>query len=117
MSLTKVSYSMIEGASVSVSDFGAVGDGVADDTAAIQAAIDHVMAQGYGGEIWFPQGQYRVTDTIEMIGDYTAPNQPRGIRLVGAMGTQNMNPSIANAKDMSSNVYIFGDGIPTNKPV
>lgn len=117
MSLTKVSYSMINGAAVNVKDFGAVGNGVADDTAAIQAAIDYVMAQGYGGEIWFPQGQYRVTDTIELIGDYTAPNQPRGIRLVGAMGTQNMAPSTANAKDVSSNVYIFGDGIATNKPV
>lgn len=117
MSLTKVSYSMINGASVNVRDFGAIGDGIADDTIAIQAAIDFVIAQGYGGEIWFPQGQYRVTDTIEMIGDYTAPNQPRGIRLVGAMGTQNMNPSTANAKDVSSNVYIFGDGIPITKPV
>jgi hypothetical protein len=117
MSLTKVSYSMIDGAAVNVKDFGAVGDGVADDRAAIQAAIDFVMAQGYGGEIWFPQGQYRVTDTIQMIGDYTAANQPRGIRLVGAMGTQNLNPSTANAKDVSSNTYIFGDGIATNKPV
>jgi len=117
MSLTKVSYSMINGASVNVRDFGAVGDGVADDRAAIQAAIDFVIAQGYGGEIWFPQGKYRVTNTIEIIGDYTAPNQPRGIRLVGAMGTQNMQPSTANAKDVSSNVYIFGDGIAINKPV
>lgn len=117
MSLTKVSYSMINGSSVNVRDFGAVGDGVADDRAAIQAAIDYVMAQGFGGEIWFPQGKYRVTDTIEMIGDYTAFNQPRGIRLVGAMGTTNMAPSTASPKDVSSNVYIFGDGIATNKPV
>lgn len=38
MSLTKVSYSMISGAPVSVNYFGAVGDGVTDDTAVIQAA-------------------------------------------------------------------------------
>lgn len=38
---------------VSVKDFGAVGDGVADDTAAIQAALD------VGGRIYFPTGTYQ----------------------------------------------------------
>ena len=43
--------------SVSVKDFGAVGDGVTDDTAAIQAAIDFVAAAG-GGEVFAPAGTY-----------------------------------------------------------
>lgn len=45
---------------VSVKDFGAVGDGVTDDTAAIQAAIDHITSIG-GGVIKYPVGDYRTT--------------------------------------------------------
>lgn len=44
---------------VSVKDFGAVGDGVADDTAAIQSAVDTVGAAG-GGSVYFPPGTYLV---------------------------------------------------------
>ncbi|HEY0151623.1 MAG TPA: glycosyl hydrolase family 28-related protein [Longimicrobium sp.] len=45
---------------VSVRDFGARGDGTADDTPAIQRAIESVYARG-GGVIVFPRGTYRVT--------------------------------------------------------
>ena len=42
MSLTKVSYSMLVGSPANVYDFGAVGDGVTDDTAAVQAFFDYI---------------------------------------------------------------------------
>ena len=43
---------------VDVRALGAVGDGVTDDTAAIQAALD---ATATGGTCWFPPGTYLVT--------------------------------------------------------
>ena len=49
---------------VSVKDFGAVGDGVADDTAAIQAAIDYGLTVGC--KVIFTAGTYVITDTITL---------------------------------------------------
>lgn len=48
--------------SVSVKDFGAVGDGATDDTAAIQAAVTYVESSG--AALHFPAGTYRITSTI-----------------------------------------------------
>ena len=45
---------------VSVKDFGAVGDGVTDDTVEIQAALDYVFNVG-GGTVFFPAGVYKVS--------------------------------------------------------
>lgn len=49
---------------VSVKDFGAVGDGVTDDTAAIQAAADY--ANSIGGFLSGAPGTYLVTATISL---------------------------------------------------
>ena len=48
---------------VSVNDFGAVGDGVTDDTAAIQAAIDASEV------VEFPKATYAITSTITIPSD------------------------------------------------
>ena len=52
MSLTKVSFSMINGAVVNVLDYGAVGDGITNDTTAITNAI------ATGKSVFFPKGTY-----------------------------------------------------------
>lgn len=62
---------------VSVKDFGATGDGVTDDTAAIAAAI----ASG-AKEIYFPSGTYYKAGT----GGGQKIDVPAGVKLVGAKG-------------------------------
>lgn len=61
MSLTKASYSMITGAVINVLDYGAIGNGIADDTAAITAAVTAASA---GSTVYFPVGTYKVTSGI-----------------------------------------------------
>ena len=67
MSLTKVSHSMISGMYANVLDFGADPTGVADSTAAIQAAINFL--EGSGTLDFGLEGIYKVSSTIS----YTSP--------------------------------------------
>jgi parallel beta-helix repeat protein len=78
---------------ISVKDFGAVGDGVADDTVAIQSAID---GSPDGAEICFQAGAvYKVTKNTGFLpAVYTANDQPclsiyqrTGLRLNGQGAT------------------------------
>ena len=62
MSLTKVSYAMTNGSPVNVLDFGAVGDGTTNDTAAIQAAINSLPTNG--GAVYLPAGNYLISSTL-----------------------------------------------------
>jgi Pectate lyase superfamily protein len=53
--------------SVTDKRFGAVGDGIADDRIAIQAALDEAHRHG-GGEVFLPAGTYRVTLQDKILG-------------------------------------------------
>lgn len=83
--------------SVSVLNFGAVGDGVTDDTAALQTALDSPYKR-----IWFPKGTYRVTDTLTI---------PDGKVLSGDdMWTTiiKMDASVEGSKDLAVNAAFNG---------
>jgi hypothetical protein len=64
---------------VSVKDFGAVGDSTADDTGAIQAALNYAAPRGY--TVYFPPGTYRTTATV---GFRRTDTQRFGVRVVGS---------------------------------
>ena len=67
---------------VSVNDFGAVGDGVADDGNAIRLAVTAVAANG-GGQVYLPTGTYKVTTAVGDVSN-TAIYVPSNVRIFGA---------------------------------
>ncbi len=46
-----------------VTDYGTAGDGLTDDTASVQNAVDQAHHDG-GGVVWFPDGTYRVSTIL-----------------------------------------------------
>lgn len=79
---------------ISVKDFGAIGNGVADDTTAIQNAINAAVS-GYANAIYFPFGNYLITSTINIKGSTTVQKR---LTLFGA-GNQDSAPTITGSFD------------------
>lgn len=89
----------------------ATGDGVADDTAAIQQALDAVSNRGAGGLVFLPSGRYRLTRTI-----FVWP----GVRLLGVGPTRPvlvLGERTPGFQDGVKNMVIFaGRGVEPPPP-
>jgi len=88
---------MIDGAIVNVLDFGAVGDGVADDTAAIQAAVNSIVQ----GTVYFPNGTFKITNTINIDASTKYSLNLKGNGLASLLKYDGITPNIPM-------VYYFG---------
>ncbi|RKN81996.1 glycosyl hydrolase family 28-related protein [Paenibacillus ginsengarvi] len=84
--------------SVSVKDFGAIGDGIADDTAAIQAAVNSLTR---GGLLFIPAGTYKISDTIQV---------PQGMILQGA-GLHSVVINMTDSAKFAINVFTPGSRV------
>jgi len=54
---------------ISVKDFGAVGDGITDDTAAIQAAINSLIGTNGPRVVYFPRGTYNISTPLRLFNE------------------------------------------------
>lgn len=71
MSLTKVSFSMIDGQVLNVLDFGADPTGTNDSASAIQAAI---TANASGGIVFIPKGTYKINTPLVKATSFVGPS-------------------------------------------
>jgi hypothetical protein len=65
-------------ATYNVKNFGATGNGAADDTKAVVSTLSRAAQEG-GGTVYFPRGRYKLSTTIDI---------PRGITLKGEQEIQ-----------------------------
>ena len=96
MSLTKVSYSMINGAGLNILDFGADPTGVADSTDAIQDAIDLAESLQSRPTIFVPAGIYKTTNTLRISAD--------NVSIIG-LGS----PNVGGGSEYTVNGVLTGD--------
>ena len=103
---------------LSVKDFGAVGNGVTNDTTAVQAAINAVVSAG-GGSVYFPAGTYLCNVTVNSVypvtlyGDGSASvikgvtNNEFAVKFEGLFGRCGLeNIKIAGTSKNTHGVYV-----------
>ena len=116
MALTRLNNRMIDGAVASVIDFGAVGDGTTDDTAAIQAALNA------SNTVYLPAGSYKITDKLTLPDNALMYGDDRyNSRLVvesdfnlsatGVLGLAAVSEPGPNLHDFG--IYMYQDGTET----
>jgi len=91
-------------------EFGIHGDGIGDDSAALQAAVDKAESNAREGILFVPSGRYRLTRTL-----YVWP----GVRLIGYGATRPVFLLADNTPGFQAGVgdmVIFAGASPANMP-
>ncbi|HXI71632.1 MAG TPA: glycosyl hydrolase family 28-related protein [Verrucomicrobiae bacterium] len=86
--------------------WGANADGVGNDTASIQSALNAAGANG-GGIVYLPAGKYKLTDTLDV---------PGGVELRGSFETRHRTSSGSDGKAKGTILQPYGGQGTTNGP-
>lgn len=118
MALTKVATRMISGNPLYLRDFGAVGDGVTDDTAAIQAAVDEAGLPSVSWLLGSPDDTYKITAPITIGDPSTAgylnfDGQGCGFKVMGDVSGFVFDAGVSQFKNCSITAYdlVSGSGL------
>jgi hypothetical protein len=103
---------------VDVRSFDAVGDGVTDDTAAIQAALSEADGRTYGRAVYIPQGAYKITATLT-VGEGVSVFGPPLINSGSAALYHTFNGNLFNISESTSlsNLYLINNGAYTGAAI
>jgi len=88
-------------------DFGAVGDGVADDGPAFQSALDALAAAG-GGTLFVPEGKYAIVTPVEK--DFTG--LASSITIMGVESLTPVAPPSAGGAELSLGLDLHTEVYP-----
>ncbi len=91
---------------IDVRGFGAKGDGVTDDTAAIQAALDSVPAAGGVRSVYFPPGTFLVSSNININKNDLLVFGEGDCSIIKVKGGSNLAGGVLNINAGANNVTI-----------
>ena len=97
---------------VSVKDFGAVGDGVTNDTTAIQNAVAYIASVS-GGTLFFPGGTYVLDTTVNVKNTASGGIFPAEstIRFEGAGATKSTIYWLGGGAGLTGTAFDWGSGV------
>ena len=95
------------------STYGAVGDGVADDTSAIQSALNDLGQIGKPQVLYLPAGTYKITATLNLTGSPANGSGAFGWGGVGIIGADPATTTIKWAGPSGQPMLIQNGGLAT----
>jgi hypothetical protein len=89
---TGTEWKVLNESVINVKDYGAVGDGVVDDTAAIQRAVDKANNSNYP-KVYIPTGKYFITSTVKLYSNIVISGKGKNSLLIGDVDVSIFNPT------------------------